>query len=338
MEHNQIAEIAPPEITQIPTDEGPIPSEMAGFHAKERRRLRRKDIYWALFTLIAFMVGTAGGYLLGSGKIPGINVKQDIDPARLADQIDPPQGYALPASYGDIGPQLLKAGTIDYARFVQIYEQAGQPLNEKQRLILRDGSEEQIIIDGQNAYFLLNLFWAFGLTNQNRILTKGPMVEYNQGDITGYASTGGWTLATRPITQLYASTSIVALTPEQQARLENVASRIFRPCCNNPTHFPDCNHGMAMLGLLELMASQDASEDDMFIAAKYINAYWYPRQNMELAAFFQKTQKVDFAHIDARTLLSAKYSSGSGFQAVHQWLVANGGLEQAPGGGNSCGL
>jgi hypothetical protein len=48
----------------------------------------------------------------------------------------------------------------------------------------------------------------------------------------------------------------------QQKRLEEVTIGVFRPCCDNPHAFPDCNHGMAMLGLLELMA-RDASVDEM---------------------------------------------------------------------------
>ena len=67
--------------------------------------------------------------------------------------------------------------------------------------------------------------------------------------------------------ELYSSAAIAQLTAEQQARLEEVAKGAFRPCCGNGTHFPDCNHGMALLGLLELMASQDASVDEMFLAA-----------------------------------------------------------------------
>jgi hypothetical protein len=258
--------------------------------------------------------------------------------AGLDNQVNPPKGYSLPARYGDIGPQLLEAGAIDYDRFVQVYERVGQPLTEEQQAILREGSEDQIVIDRQNAYFLLNFFWAFGLANQNRILTEGPMADYNQGDIMGFASTGGWTLATKPVKEFYASVPIVQLTPARQTQLEEIAGQIYRPCCNNPAHFPDCNHGMAMLGLLELMAFQGASQAEMFTAAKYANAYWYPRQSMELAAFFKANQKIDYAQVDARQLLSAKYSSGSGFQTVHQWLVANGVLEQAPGGGNSCGV
>lgn len=138
--------------------------------------------------------------------------------------------------------------------------------------------------------------------------------------------------------ELYASTMIVALTDEQQARLLNVASTVYRPCCDNPTHLPDCNHGMAMLGLLELMASQNASEAEMFKAAKYVNAYWYPQQMVEIATYFNANQNVDFAQADAQQIVSQQYSSASGFQGVHQWLGSNGLLEQAPNNGGSCGV
>src|SRR4030067_1081356 len=137
---------------------------------------------------------------------------------------------------------------------------------------------------------------------------------------------------------LYASREIVTLTEEQQARLLEVASAVYRPCCNNPTHFPDCNHGMAMLGLLELMASQNASSEEMFETAKYVNAFWYPQQMLEVATAFKASKNVDFAEADAKTVVSDQYSSGSGFQAVHQYLSQNGLLEQAPSSGGSCGV
>jgi hypothetical protein len=131
---------------------------------------------------------------------------------------------------------------------------------------------------------------------------------------------------------------LAILTPAQQERLEEVATRVYRPCCNNPTHFPDCNHGMAMLGLLELMASQDASTEEMFAAAKYANAYWYPNETFELAQFFKVTQDMDFADVDGQLLLSRNYSSGSGFQAVRQWLTVNNLLPQDSGSGSNCGV
>ena len=50
---------------------------------------------------------------------------------------------------------------------------------------------------------------------------------------------------------------IVALSPEQEALAAAVAETVFQQaCCNNSTLYQDCNHGSAMLGLLELGAAQ----------------------------------------------------------------------------------
>jgi hypothetical protein len=263
-----------------------------------------------------------------------VSAKQDS----VISQISMPDSYTLPVSLGDIGPQLLEAGAIDYDRFVQIYRQAGQPLSKAQLEILTEGSEAPITINEDNAYFLLNFFWGLGLTNQNPLLEEGPMMQYSEGEIGRFASTGGWTIGAKPATALYSSTPIITLTPEQQARLEEVASGVYRPCCDNHTAFPDCNHGMAMFGLLELMASQDASADEMFEAAKYANAFWFPQQTLEMALFFKAAKNQDFAGVDAREMVGPAFSSGSGFQGLHQWLADNGLLEQAPNGGTSCGV
>jgi hypothetical protein len=40
---------------------------------------------------------------------------------------------------------------------------------------------------------------------------------------------------------------------------------------------------MAIVGLLELMAAQDATVDDMLETAKMVNSYWFPTQSQELA-------------------------------------------------------
>jgi hypothetical protein len=76
----------------------------------------------------------------------------------------------------------------------------------------------------------------------------------------------------------------------------------------------------------------------MFKAAKYLNAFWFPQQTYELALAFDQGKGLDFAEVDARELVSADFSSSSGFQAVHQWVANNNLLQQAPGGGNSCGV
>lgn len=306
----------------------------------KHRRTNDWTAFNALFLLAVFVAGLGSGYLMGkrSMRAESLSAASRAESRGMAmiHQVNPPRSYTIPAIFGTVGPRILAAGAIDLDKFVQIYKQAGQPLTEEQMTILTQGTDAKVVINQDNAYFLLNFFWALGLANWNPALTEGPMMAKGKDQISSFASTAGWTIGSKPPTQLYASALIVSLTDEQQARLMEVATAVYRPCCNNPTHFPDCNHGMAMLGLLELMASQDTTVDEMFAAAKYVNAFWYPQQILEVATLFKATQNVDFARADARQVVSSKYSSGTGFQAVHQWLASNGLLEQAPNSGGSC--
>ncbi len=272
----------------------------------------------------------------GANAAPAAIAPQET--AALQAQVNPVEGYQLPAVPGNLGPQLLAAGAIDYDRFVELYERSGRPLNEAQLAILTEGSDEPLVINRENAHFLLNLFWAVGLNNQNPILTEGAMVQYGEGDVGRFASTGGWTLGQRPIMELYAGQPLISLTPAQQALLESVAANVYRPCCNNPTAFPDCNHGMAMLGLLELMAAQGATEDEMYEAAKYINAFWFPQQALETAVFFQATLDLVYTDVDGRLAVGPDVFSASGYQGMYQWLAEGGQLPQTPDGGPSCGV
>jgi hypothetical protein len=259
-----------------------------------------------------------------------------IDLVALREQITPPDGYRLGVRYGTLGPRLLESGALDYDAFADIYEQAGIPLTEAQVEVLKRGNDAEIVITPENAHFLLNLFWAVGLANRNSILTDGDLVRHSDGTIERFASTGGWTLGSKPVSDIFASLDLIQLTPEQQARVEEVAAAVYRPCCDNPTSFPDCNHGMAMLGLLELMASQNAGTDAMFDAARYVNAYWFPQQALEVAVYLSATPDFDFTRVDSRMLTGAALSSGSGFAAVHESLGVSGLIPQAEGGSGNC--
>ncbi len=261
----------------------------------------------------------------------------ELDFAALMQQINPPDGYQLSVPYGDLGPRLIEGGAIDFDAFAAVFENAGDALTSSQIEILKQGRDDMIVITPENAHFLLNFFWAVGLANKNTILTTGPMVQYSGGQIENFASTGGWTLGTKPVTEIYGSMELISLTAKQQARVEEVASAVYRPCCNNPTLFPDCNHGMAMLGLLELMASQDASTDEMFKAAKYMNAYWFPQQALEAAIYLKTEQNLDFVQDDGRLMAGRELFSGSGFASLHKTLQANGLLQAMPGSANGCG-
>ena len=289
-----------------------------------------RRIAWAIIIIVlVLLIGLESGHFK-QGSL------QEKELTQLYEQVNPAGGYALPVSYGNLGPRLLASGVIDYNAIAAIYENSGNPMTSAEVEILTHGSEEKIVITAENAHFLLNFFWAVGLVNKNSILTEGPMMQNSDGQVDRFASTGGWTLATKSVMELYAHVDLISLTPEQQAHVEEVASAVYRPCCDNPTLFPDCNHGMAMLGLLELMASQGAGVDEMFEAAKYLNAYWFPQQTLKTAIYLKADQGVDFAEADARLVVSKNFSSASGASMVHQSLQSSDLLKQTPGQGNSC--
>ncbi len=325
--------------TPLSPPESQPPEKIPASNPGERRRsgLALK----ALVLLVVFALGSGGGYMMGRESMHAATTTESQNQKTamtLMNQVNPPDGYALPVVFEDVGPQLVAAGAIDMTQFTALYQQQGKPLTDEQKAILTQETMAHVVINPNNAAFLLNFFWALGLANQNEILTNGSMMSEGIDKVGGFASTGGWTLGTKSPTELFASSKIMTLTEEQQARLREVAAGVYRPCCNNPTNFPDCNHGMAMLGLLELMASQNASTDEMFETAKYVNAFWYPQQMLEVATAFKASKNVDFSKADARELVSSQFSSISGFKTVHQWLSQNGLLEQAPSGGGSCGV
>jgi hypothetical protein len=297
---------------------------------------RIRQIAWLIIGALAvFLIGFGSGYLKW-GQDETAELKQQKELSALYEQVNPKNGYILPISYGDLGPRLIESGVISYDAFAAIYKNSGNPLSAEQIEILKNGSDKEIVINAENAHFLLNFFWAVGLANKNSILTEGPMVQYSNGQVERFASTGGWSLASKPIKDLYASMDLIPLTAEQQKLVEEVAATIYRPCCDNHTLFPDCNHGMAMLGVLELMASKGANADQMYETAKYINAYWFPQQTLETAIYLQLNEGVDFASADAKRVVGKQLSSGSGASMVHEDLQKKGLLREAPGQGGSC--
>lgn len=264
--------------------------------------------------------------------------KSKTNTAEVFTQINPTAGYEINASYGDLGPKMLQMGVIDLDKFKGVYQQAGKPLTTEQEEILTRGLDKKITINGDNSYFLLNFFWAFGLANQSKILTEGDMVKYGEGQVGKFASTGGWTLARGDATDYYSKRALVPLSADQEELVNRVAGNIYRPCCGNSTAFPDCNHGMALLGILELMAANGATENEMYEAAKYINAFWFPSNYYDIALYFKNKEGKNYQDVDARMLLGKDISSAFGMQAVKKWLTENGIVEPPPKSGGGCGV
>lgn len=191
------------------------------------------------------------GYKLVSSSKPTSTVQANV-------------GVAKPVifnfSLGDISPQLVANGTIDTQKYKSPF------LNHQ------DGMLE---MNSSNAKDLLNVLWAFGLANKNEVLEKGPMMDPKY-KVANFASTGGWTIGVGNAMNHYSHHQMVMLDSEQQNQVNSVAKTVFRPCCRNSAYFPDCNHGMAMLGLLELMAKNGMTEQQMKTAADQVNALWFP--------------------------------------------------------------
>jgi len=262
-----------------------------------------------------------------------------ISKDNLFEEVNPVSGFEIEVPYGNLGPKMVAMGVIDADKFKSTYAKSSQPLTSEQEDILQKGSIEKIKITRENSYFLLNFFWAVGLANKSPILDEGDMMKYGGKQGAGnFASTGGWTLSKGDSMSYYSKSALIPLTEEQEDRVNLVASNIFRPCCNNSTAFPDCNHGMALLGVLQLMASNGASESQMYEAGKYFNAFWFPGNYYDIALYFKNKDGKSFRDIDAKTLLSKDYSSASGWQSVKQWLVDKGLVQQPPKQGCGCGI
>ena len=70
-----------------------------------------------------------------------------------------------------------------------------------------------------------------------------------------------------------------------------------------------------MLGLLELMASQGASDEDMYKMALEVNTLWFPDQYQAIKTFYL-SKNVDWNTIDPKEILGVQYSSASGYQKM----------------------
>lgn len=235
----------------------------------------------------------------------------------LTQKVLPQKGYILTIQWRDIGKKLLDTGTIDKTKYQQLF--ASEPESQKHMWHLVNVSKDYMTINEKNAHFMVNTLWAAGLVNKSKILDEGSMKENSRGNMMGYASTGGWTLGSKTANELFSSESIISLTQEQEELVKKIAQNIFRPCCNNPTDFPDCNHGMAALGYIEIAVKQGVSEKQIYNEVLMLNAFWFPQNYVDLALYME-TQGTAWENVDAKKALSAQYSSARGMDNIQQTI------------------
>ncbi len=255
---------------------------------------------------------------------------KQVDTSKLQEQVLPSNGVILPIQWKTFGKQMISDGVVDETKFRAIFQTG---LTQEEELLLTGSVNRPIVLNTSNSRFLLDILWAFGLANKNEILEKGEMADKQYGGAGNFASTGGWTLSVGKPMDHYSKHTYTTLTKTQQDIVDRVSRNIYRPCCGNSTHFPDCNHGMAMLGLLELMAAQNTSEAQMYQVALSVNSYWFPQTYLDLATYFQE-QDVAWKDVDPKSVLSSEYSSSRGYQATRQKIQS---LPKPASGGGGCG-
>ena len=345
MEHSQEQNTKPaaPEETPVADAEHML-SDTCAMEPKQKTVEEKRLMFWkwvAIGFIIVFIMNILFEISITikprfSSSAPRITAQyQSTDAqaneATLSESILPAAGVVLPVRWGDLGKQMTDAGVIDAAKFEAVYAQRGG-LDEATKKLLYGTDNGQLTITAQNSGVLLNLLWALGLGNKNAVLEKGPMTEKQYGGADKFASTGGWTLAKGNVMNHYSMHAFVTLTPEQQTLVTRVSQNIYRPCCGNSVYFPDCNHGMAMLGLLELMAAQGASEQQMYKTALAVNAYWFPDTYTAIAKYFAK-RGVTWANIDPKEALRSTYSSAQGYRQILTEVEPS-----TPKGGGGCGV
>lgn len=298
---------------------------------------RKKDYILSGILAVGVLGGVVWNYTFGfpasvesqtEDRSGGAAVKKQVG---LEENVLPSGGVELPVVWGDLGVKMASVGVVDAEKFAALYERRGG-LDEETKQLLYGTKNGRIKITRENSGVILNLFWALGLGQKSSVLDRGEMMDPSYGGADRFASTGGWTLAQGDAMDYYSRHKFFELTDEQMALVDRVSKNIYRPCCGNSTHFPDCNHGMAMLGLLELMASQGIGEDEMYRVALAVNSYWFPDTYITIAKYFEN-RGIAWTDIDPKTVLGSAYSSGQGYQQILKEVEPP---EESGGGG--CGV
>lgn len=229
----------------------------------------------------------------------------------VIEKVLPQKGYQSKIYLGNSIVKLIAFGGIDPGKFRSVYaDRSGLPNDLKN--ILGVASYQPIHLTRENADVYVNLLWPLGLTNYMSTNYASPI---NSKSLFNFASTGGWRLGRgEGGGASFNKFSIVPLTQEQEALVLKIAQNIYRPCCNNPTFYQDCNHGSALLGLLELGASQGLTEDELYREALAFNSFWFPNNYTQTALYLKTMKNIDWEEVDPKMVMSKDLSSISGWR------------------------
>lgn len=251
---------------------------------------------------------------------------------QIINQVLPLEGFKTRLVLGDAVKKMVDCGVIDLEKMKKLYN--GQIPEYLRKLI--NGYYETLVIDQETANYLLNIFWPLGLSNKTEFNKNIP---FSEKDLPYLASTGGWWLGKKDNgAEYFNKCEIIKLTPKQEEIVYEVAQNTFRPCCDNSTFAQDCNHGSALLGALELAASQGYTKDELYKLALQLNSFWFPQNYVKIAMYLKLVENIDWQNVDPKEIMSAKYSSISGYLQNVEQKLAKLNLPELQSSGGGCGL
>src|SRR3990172_12723645 len=174
-------------------------------------------------SLSAKISGNTGNLMTAINKptpTPDIQKLQNQIPQEVL-----PTSVNLGVSFGDTVKKLVEVGAIDKQKFLQLYEGRGR-LSEKEKKLLEERSDEEIVVTQQNSGFILNLLWPLGIANKTSVLSDGPMGTEYKNEVGNFASTGGWSVGKVDGGKLFNKYEILPLTQEQEATVKELAENI----------------------------------------------------------------------------------------------------------------
>ena len=278
-------------------------------------RLKLTKFSIILIGMDALLLVLIGGYFIIHAQNNCLNEAASLAKTKvlapcIQTEVLPPTGFKSKIVLGDIILKMEQDGIIDKSKVEALYKQQGG-LTKDELTMLSSPTTQPLTINTQNEVWLVNMLWGIGLGNYMNVNKQSPIY---QSDVNGFASTGGWTLGKSDNGGDYFNKyNLISLSPTQQERVKQLAETIYRPCCNNPTFFPDCNHGAAAMALIELGVSEGLSDNDIYKTVLGFNSFWFPNNYLETALYFNRVKHTDWNNIDPKVVLSSSYSSISGW-------------------------
>lgn len=250
------------------------------------------------FTNVQFLRGGMQGWTKSGESI--------LDLSRLESEVLPAAGIILPIRWGTLAKQLVDIGVINLSEFRKVI-----PLSPEQEAIMAGTSREHIRINAQNSQFVVDVLWALGLAQKSIVYTEGPLGKEEKNDVGNFASTGGWNLARGLAINYLNKHELITLNAAQQQRVTDIAHNVYRPCCNNSTWFPDCNHGMAALAIIQLLVAENIDDTTIYQKLLGFNSFWFPDSYLTIAAYFAR-RGIPWNNVNAKEILGFTYSSSTG--------------------------